>query len=184
MVSKRVNQQLGGFKWAIDIDADLYTGVIVRFVGTLLSLMLTSHVYADILIDRFLVNGYCLVCSPRTVLKARSTTPTGVDFPSFSSQYAVKKNIIPESLIINTWGFKQMDRELLIFYKKHGIPLEDGDRLSGTQTMPSANVHRSQPMNSCVQMIAKYRKHNHSEANRIKSIQARSNQHEDQLEAA
>jgi len=77
-----------------------------------------------------------------------------------------------------------MDRELLIFYKKHGIPLDDGYRLAGTQAMPPSNVHRSQPVSSCVQLIARYRHVAHSESRRAEAIRAREEQREAQLEAA
>lgn len=49
-----------------------------------------------------------------------------------------------------------MDRELFVFYKKHGIPLEDAAGLLAQEPMPPAAIHRSEPMGSCLQAIAKY----------------------------
>jgi hypothetical protein len=42
-----------------------------------------------------------------------------------------------------------MDREFQIFYKKHGIPLEDNTQPSIIQPASMAQDHLSQPIVSC-----------------------------------
>lgn len=61
--------------------------------------------------------------------------------------------------------------------------MEEADRFADTQIMPPANLHRSLPLSSCVQMIAKYYLHWCSETKRLKVVRAQEANHSEKLEA-